>query len=488
MASRAAGAGVEAGAAAGTSEADSKSARAGASAPERAAAAATSGSAAPGSAAPKTSVAWAVEESPSSRASCQYCHERIASGEVRWVKKHVSPPPLGELREYLHLRCLKYSHQPHLRFELSDVQGLERLSAPQQKEVRAVFTEKKRASKVGEDAAAPRFATFHGQAATRQRARLAGAPDAGAYADMQCAELRDFLRLNLQLVSGRKEELVARCEDGARRGRLLPCPACGQGTLALDAGAGAGAGAGGPEVRCHGYWDPAIGMREQCAFAVPLAQAAARGVRRGRWLVPGLDDPAAPGQEPQDHAAVEAALAQLAHDAVAALLHAAAARNVNLPAEPAAQRAAAEAALAAVKDDEGHAGLHVWVDRALVELRTRLGLISKVASAAQAPRAHPSALVPANAVLADAIDELAVLEADAHESANYRFKVRADHKAAASIRAAPFRITSGAQIAKGPLKLPGVGSGTAAHVDELLERGFIERARDLKAKRGAASA
>jgi hypothetical protein len=191
---------------------------------------------------------------------------------------------------------------------------------------------------------------------------------------------------------------------------------------------------------------------------------------------------------------VEAAVAQLAHDAIAALLHAAAARHVDLPAEPAAQRAAAEAALSAAKDDGGHASLHVWIDRALVELRTRLGLLStarnsgSAAASAQPALAHLTAVVPANAVLADAIDELAVLEADAHESANYRFKVRADHKAAASIRAAPFRITSGAQIAKGQFKLPGVGGGTAAHVDELLSRGFIERVRELKAKLGAASA
>ncbi len=448
--------------------------------------------AAPSSAALAKGVAWAVEVSPSSRASCQHCHERIGAGQVRWVKKHAPLQALGELCEYLHLRCLQYSHQPHLRFALSYVQGIERLSALQQKEVRAVFAERQRASKAGADAAAPRFSTFHGQAAKRPFSQLVDAPVAGAYAGMQCADLRDFLRLNRQLVSGRKEELMARCEDGARRGRLLSCPVCGQGTLALDAGAGAGAS--GPEVRCHGYWDPAIEMREQCAFAAPLGQAAMRGVRRGRWLVPGLDDPAAPGEEAEDHAAVEAAVAQLAHDAFAALLHAAAARHVDLPAEPAAQRAAAEAALSAAKDDGGHASLHVWLDRALVELRTRLGLLStarnsgSAAASAQPPLAHLTAVVPANAVLADAIDELAVLEADAHESANYRFKVRADHKAAASIRAAPFRITSGAQIAKGQFKLPGVGGGTAAHVDELLSHGFIQRVRELKAKLGAASA
>ena len=93
---------------------------------------------------------------------------------------------------------------------------------------------------------------------------------------MNISELKDYLRLNNQMLKGNKPELVAKCVDGEKNGRLLPCKTCGKGKLVF---------AQSGDLVCSGYFDESIDLRMTCPARFDPAEA-----RRDKWLIPGVDD------------------------------------------------------------------------------------------------------------------------------------------------------------------------------------------------------
>lgn len=78
-----------------------------------------------------------------------------------------------------------------------------------------------------------------------------------------------------------------------------------------------------------------------------------------------------------------------------------------------------------------------------------------------------------NSELADVIDSLAYYEKDEHKSAAY------DH-AANIIDQLPFKVTSGAELAKGPKKVKGIGKSIAKIIDEFLTTGKVKKLERLE--------
>src|SRR6056300_1652038 len=76
------------------------------------------------------------------------------------------------------------------------------------------------------------------------------------------------------------------------------------------------------------------------------------------------------------------------------------------------------------------------------------------------------------------LEALASLEAESHGSKD-PFKIRAYRRAAEIIRELDFEVTSGAEIAKGPKKIEGIGAGIGKKIDEFLQTGKMKRIEEL---------
>src|SRR6056300_1134018 len=76
------------------------------------------------------------------------------------------------------------------------------------------------------------------------------------------------------------------------------------------------------------------------------------------------------------------------------------------------------------------------------------------------------------------LEALASLEAESHGSQD-PFKIRAYRRAAEIIRELDFEVTSGAEIAKGPKKIEGIGAGIGKKIDEFLQTGKMKRIEEL---------
>jgi len=83
-----------------------------------------------------------------------------------------------------------------------------------------------------------------------------------------------------------------------------------------------------------------------------------------------------------------------------------------------------------------------------------------------------------NEEIAWALEALASLEAEPHGSQD-PFKIRAYRRAAEIIRELDFEVTSGAEIAKGPKKIEGIGAGIGKKIDEFLQTGKMKRIEEL---------
>lgn len=78
-------------------------------------------------------------------------------------------------------------------------------------------------------------------------------------------ELKDVLRWNRQLISGKKDILLQRIIDGHMNGRLGMCPSCSEGKLKLRDD--------GEEVFCNGYFDEDSMTRIPCFYTCKREEA-----------------------------------------------------------------------------------------------------------------------------------------------------------------------------------------------------------------------
>jgi len=465
---------------------------------------------------------WGVELAPSGRAHCRACGKAIAKGAIRWAEED-RRGKRGPLVAHFHLDCLKYPNRTDARFALDDVKGLSELSGPTQRRVHKAFNTAVAASVPQRPPRPPAFRTFHrrftgsssssagasggsatsaassaSEASVSYSADTSSVASAGqtttqsaleqAWQKLTVDQLKNWLRINKQLLKGRKADLVERCLDGVWHGRLLHCPACGLGQLAL-------AEKDKSRVECHGYWDPEVEMRETCDFA---AAANDPRVKRGRWLRPGKDDPAEaeqdaaqvtgtsrPGQTGRaaskenkaansnargrtDAASRKDGHAQPSKDDVQEVVKDAEADCIAMPRKRSAAEQAAADALTATGGSR---------PEAVKRLRTERGRQNAPADAEFVqPEDVAHSRKPENDKIADTLDKLGHLESEAKEGDSFHWRARAYHRAAAAVRDAKGPITSGKQARD----LPGVGRGVASRIDELKDSGHVHRIAELR--------
>jgi len=181
----------------------------------------------------------------------------------------------GTMKSYFHVGCCPAPVRKVL--DISEVEGLEDISVEERESVaQALVNHYKPKEKVkrGHPDLEVEFKT----SSKKQKKQM---DDDGVIVDVDditvefskksVADLKDLLRINKQMISGTKKELVVRVTDGVKNGRLPVCPACGHGILRLSSREGL--------VECGGYFDEEIGMRIPCKFTKPFED-----VTRLPWL------------------------------------------------------------------------------------------------------------------------------------------------------------------------------------------------------------
>mmetsp|Transcript_16840 Transcript_16840/g.32867 ORF Transcript_16840/g.32867 Transcript_16840/m.32867 type:complete len:463 (+) Transcript_16840:244-1632(+) len=452
-------------------------------------------------------VGWAIEESKSARAACKKCKEKIAKGDLRWVKI-TENEKFGEMKAYQHLNCLMYPTRGE-GFEFSDVQGLDELSSSQVKDAEKAYEEgknnkgakkrkadvkeepgEKKTSKKKKDADAKSSSSAKVKVEkTKSKTKkkfdtdMEEASDdiVAKYKKMNVSELKDYLRANKQLLKGAKGDLVNRCVDGEKNGRLLACSGCGQGKVELtDHGT----------VQCNGYFDDTIGQRVPCKYSCPVDEAS-----RGKWLTPeeaeqeeegaGVKgEAAASALSAEDLARVEKAFKKVPEDAsprekAQKLIKVCQQMQLAIPTDDAKALQRAGQAIMASQNDDGEYDLMV----AFKDMLGEFGTAKAAKAAAKAVEAsRPKARCDDNTQFANLIEELAVLEAKAKESDDWERKVVALKLAVSAIRSADFKIESGKEVSKAnsKKKLKGVGARTAEKIDEIIESGTLQRLEELR--------
>ena len=275
--------------------------------------------------------------------------------------------------------------------------------------------------------------------------------------------LKDFLKANGQLLKGTKPELVDKCVDGEKHGRLPRCPQCGKGKLTHDLVK--------DTYTCSGYFDEDLNMRISCNFH-------ADSVKREEWVEPGSEgdlrkvDAAAAGGVGSAAAAKDPQFAVSASGvakfdgldpraAASELIKLAKAKNLQVPDDENAARVRAGTTLLSTKAEDGG-----WdVEAALRELAKEWPTVKAAAAAAAA---GPQAKVPANNELAAAFDELAKLQMKAG-GAMAAFKAKAAKGAALAVRGLDFEVTEGSKFFnKKANKTQGIGKGSAEFIDDFL--------------------
>jgi len=382
---------------------------------------------------------------------------------------------------------------------LEDVQNLDTLSSADQEKARAAF------AAAQERAAAPkkRKTAEKGESTPKKAKKGKGSADiviekkskrkvkdetgvevdddpiVQKYKAMTISQLKDYLRLNRALLAGTKGDIVPRCVDGEKNGRMMPCPVC-SGKLRLSEKG---------TVVCGGTFDEDINQNIPCSY-----EAAPSDIKRGRWLVPGVDE-----AEDEDESAEAAANAIASEDQLAEvqtafdlldegaspkdfaqkLVEVARKAGVNMPADDKVAIQRAGSSLIAHKNDDGKFDFVGAFKQLLRELGTAAAADKKKEAA---EKARPRAKIGDNDLIAAVLDELGTLEGKLKESTHYVMKARALKKASIAVRLCDFKIKSGKQVSTGKQKLPGVGKGTGEIIDEVITTGACAHLEDLREK------
>ncbi|GBG30737.1 Poly ADP-ribose polymerase 1 [Hondaea fermentalgiana] len=452
---------------------------------------------------------WGVEKAKSGRAACKKCKEKIQKDELRWIKS-TENEKFGIMKAYQHIGCLMYPKRGE-GFELSDVEGLDDLSPSERKTAKEAYedaksnTGKKRtkadvkkedgdvkeekgkkSSKKAKKESGVKVEKKESKKRQKFGIDLEEESDdvVAKYKKMNVSELKDYLRANKQLLKGTKSDLVTRCVDGEKNGRLLPCSGCGHGKLELTEH---------NTVQCSGYFDESVGQRVNCRFTAPVEEAG-----RGKWLTPeeaeeenkdksasAKGEAAAATLSKSDLKKVEAAFKSLPEDATPRdkaikLVKVSKQMDLAIPDDEAkALQRAGQAVMASQNDDDDY--------DLMVAFKDMLGEFGTAAAAKAAAKAEeenrPKARCEDNTKIANLIDELAVLEAKAKEGTDWERKVVALKLAVSAIRGATFKITSGKEVSKAnsKKKLTNVGARTGEKIDEILSTGSLERVEELRA-------
>ena len=298
------------------------------------------------------------------------------------------------------------------------------------------------------------------------------------YKSMTISLLKDWLRANNMVMSGKKEDLVARCVDGEINGRLPRCPRCRMGKVTFNPDKGV--------YICPGFFDTDANMMIRCSFEEPK-------VERLPWIDPEslhaeAEDGATEGKKAEGAAGGSGEDTAIGGKITDELVSSFASLNPRDAAEKLAKFCKEDLKLS-LPDDEKKVRLMIGpllmsnrVEGGGFDIRKVVAEISKN----HPPRVEgesggdgkpakktdgPTSKVAANEPIAALMDELAIYEKK-KGGENVGFKIAALKKAAISIRGLNFEITDGVALGKpGKTKVEGIGKGTAKNIQEFLSSG-----------------
>ncbi|TQD73446.1 hypothetical protein C1H46_041032 [Malus baccata] len=223
-----------------------------------------------------------IEVSPTSRATCKQCSQKILKTEVR-----ISTKPEGQGPRSLawnHANCFM-ELSPSI--EVEKLPGWETLPVSDQEAVRALVKKvpsnagTKRRKDAGDDQKS-KVARSEGDVSMSRDVSVRSASDVGDKLEAQTkelwalkddlkkhvtnAEMREMLEANDQDSTGSELDLRERCADGMMFGALKSCPLC-SGSLRYSGGM----------YRCHGY----LSAWSKCSYSTQEPERL-----EGKWKIP----------------------------------------------------------------------------------------------------------------------------------------------------------------------------------------------------------
>ncbi|KAM1539365.1 hypothetical protein FF1_004080 [Malus domestica] len=223
-----------------------------------------------------------IEVSPTSRATCKQCSQKILKTEVR-----ISTKPEGQGPRSLawnHANCFM-ELSPSI--EVEKLPGWETLPVSDQEAVRALVKKvpsnagTKRRKDAGDDPKS-KVARSEGDVSMSRDVSVRSASDVGDKLEAQTkelwalkddlkkhvtnAEMREMLEANDQDSTGSEHDLRERCADGMMFGALKSCPLC-SGSLRYSGGM----------YRCHGY----LSAWSKCSYSTQEPERL-----EGKWKIP----------------------------------------------------------------------------------------------------------------------------------------------------------------------------------------------------------
>jgi len=293
------------------------------------------------------------------------------------------------------------------------------------------------------------------------------------YSQMAVSQLKDYLRANNQMLSGKKAELVEKCVDGELYGALPHCSVCNEGRLKK---------APNGSIVCSGYYDEDCGMRISCDF-----NAENDSVKRVPWKGP--DEVEAEESSKEESTSWKEAVSNQMQKVLSKmfsselnlkpkeiaekLVEFARTNKVEMPKDNSLARQKVGSLLMQNRKDDNTFDI-IAVYQGLVD---QFGVSSAKGAASEDTPSEPEAKNAANTEIANLLQKLAHLTA---KTGGNPFKIRALKKSVIAIRGLDFKIESGKQVSTGKQKVPGIGKGTAKVIDEYLETGEVSHIKELE--------
>lgn len=285
------------------------------------------------------------------------------------------------------------------------------------------------------------------------------------YRKMTMDELKDYLRWNGLMVSGKKDELVARCVDGELHGALPHCPEQGcKGKLKLENN----------KVVCGGAYNEDVGAFVRCFFKADPHQ-----VKRHPWrfgpkteeeiaaetqFVPTIDTSTSGNL----FDSLDISTTEGKREAVSRLIEAAKSNGINLPE---VEQEAKVKIGTLLMTNAGKSPNEI-----LNAAEKMFGTKQQSIVSSQGSKA--GTVCPDNEGIVAALSELSAVyfkTGNAQAGNTYR-------KAASAVRQYPQKITSGKALSTGKNKVDGIGAKCGELIDEYLTTGTLSKLAEKKAE------
>lgn len=297
------------------------------------------------------------------------------------------------------------------------------------------------------------------------------------YNSMQVARLKEYLRRNKQILTGKKQELIERCVEFEKNGALPICPTCGKGKLRLMEDK--------KRVQCKGYYDEDCGLFISCNYIDDLAC-----VERLPWKSPEDEIESEEDEIKQNQSSNSS---QSDKDVIISFVETFSnedVKNLKELSSKIVEYCKSESVNIKLPDIDSRArqmiGSMIMQNKTSdkIDYKGMMSSIIKDIGFREKPKAstESKANVIQNNGIALMLDEMAKYTS---KVGGNPFKIRGLKKAAIAVRSLNFEIESGIALSKGKTKVAGIGKSTGGLIEEYLNNdGVVQKLLELKSEVG----